>query len=57
MHIIITNIETGQYIGTVTDAEFMQMCGNDQRMYDDYLNKLRKNPKVRTKKEIWKVIE
>ena len=57
MHIIITNADTGQYIGKVTDTEFMQMCGNDQRMYDDYVNKLRKNPNVRTKKEIWKVIE
>ena len=57
MHIIITNMETGQYIGTVTEEEFFKMCGSDQRMYDDYVNKLRKNPNVRTKKEIWKVIE
>lgn len=57
MHIIITNMDTGQYIRTVTDDEFMQMCGNDKRMYDDYVNKLRKNPKVRTKKELWRVIE
>ena len=57
MHIIITNAETGQYIGKVTEEEFFKMCGNDQRMYDDYVNKLRKNPNVRTKKEIWTVIE
>ena len=57
MEIIVTNSETNQYIRTITEEEFFNMCGNDQRMYDDYVNKLRKNPKVRTKKEIWKVIE
>ena len=57
MEIIVTNSETNQYIRTITEEEFFNMCGNDQRMYDDYVNKLRKNPNVRTKKEIWKVIE
>ena len=57
MYIIVTNLETNQYIRTITEEEFFNMCGNDQRMYDDYVNKLRKNPKVRTKKEIWRVIE
>ena len=57
MEIIVTNSETNQYITTITEEEFFNMCGNDQRMYDDYVNKLRKNPNVRTKKEIWKVIE
>lgn len=57
MYIIVTNSETNQYIRTITEEEFFNMCGNDQRMYDDYVNKLRKNPNVRTKKEIWKVIE
>lgn len=57
MEIIVTNSETNQYIRTITEEEFFKMCGNDKRMYDDYVNKLRKNPNVRTKKEIWKVIE
>ena len=57
MEIIVTNSETNQYIRTITEEEFFNMCGNDQRMYDDYVNKLRKNPNVRSKKEIWKVIE
>ena len=57
MEIIVTNSETNQYITTITEEEFFNMCGNDQRMYDDYVNKLRKNPNVRTKKEIWTVIE
>ena len=50
-------MDTGQYIGKVTEEEFFKMCGSDKRMFDDYVNKLRKNPNVRTKKEIWKVIE
>ena len=57
MEIIVTNSETNQYLRTITEEEFFKMCGNDQRMYDDYVNKLRKNPNVRSKKEIWKVIE
>ena len=57
MEIIVTNSETNQYIRTITEEEFFKMCGNDKRMFDDYVNKLRKNPNVRTKKEIWKVIE
>ena len=57
MEIIVTNSETNQYIRTITEEEFFKMCGSDKRMYDDYVNKLRKNPNVRTKKEIWKVIE
>ena len=57
MEIIVTNSETNQYIRTITKEEFFKMCVNDQRMYDDYINKLRKNPNGRTKKEIWKVIE
>ena len=57
MEIIVTNSETNQYIRTITEEEFFKMCGSDKRMYDDYINKLRKNPNVRTKKEIWKVIE
>lgn len=57
MEIIVTNSETNQYIRTITEEEFFKMCGNDQRMYDDYVNKLRKNPKVRTKQELWRVIE
>ena len=57
MEIIVTNSETNQYIRTITEEEFFKMCGNAQRMYEDYVNKLRKNPNVRTKKEIWKVIE
>lgn len=57
MEIIVTNSETNQYITTITEEEFFKMCGSDKRMFDDYVNKLRKNPNVRTKKEIWKVIE
>ena len=57
MEIIVTNSETNQYIRTITEEEFFEMCGNDQRMFDDYINKLRKNPNVKKKKEIWKVIE
>ena len=57
MEIIVTNSETNQYIRTITEEEFFKMCGSDKRMYDDYVNKVRKNPNVRTKKEIWKVIE
>ena len=57
MEIIVTNSETNQYIRTITEEEFFKMCGSDKRMYNDYVNKLRKNPNVRTKKEIWKVIE
>ena len=57
MEIIVTNSETNQYIRTITEEEFFKMCGSDKRMFDDYINKLRKNPNVRTKKEIWKVIE
>lgn len=57
MEIIVTNSETNQYIRTITEEEFFKMCGSDKRMFDDYVNKLRKNPNVRTKKEIWKVIE
>ena len=57
MEIIVTNSETNQYIRTITEEEFFKMCGSDKRMFNDYVNKLRKNPNVRTKKEIWKVIE
>ena len=57
MEIIVTNSETNQYIRTITEEEFFKMCGSDKRMFYDYVNKLRKNPNVRTKKEIWKVIE
>ena len=57
MEIIVTNSETYQYIRPITEEEFFKMCGSVKRMFDDYVNKLRKNPNVRTKKEIWKVIE
>ena len=57
MEIIVTNSETNQYIRTITEEEFFKMCGSDKRMFYDYVNKLRKSPNVRTKKEIWKVIE
>ena len=53
MEIIVTNSETNQYIRTITEEEFFNMCGNDKRMFDDYVNRLKKNPYVKYSKENW----
>lgn len=55
MEIIVTNSETNQYIRTITEEEFFKMCGNDKRMFDDYVNRLKKNPYVKYSKENWTI--
>lgn len=55
MEIIVTNSETNQYIRTITEEEFFKMCGSDKRMFDDYVNRLKKNPYVKQSKENWTI--
>lgn len=55
MEIIVTNSETNQYIRTITEEEFFKMCGNDKRMFNDYVNRLKKNPYVKQSKENWTI--
>lgn len=55
MIITVTNIETNQYLRTITESEFFQMCGNDEKMKNDYIYRLKNNPKVKYLDEIWTI--
>lgn len=57
MKIIVTNLDTNQYIRTISEEEFIVLCGKDKRMVEDYLNRLRKNPIVKQLNEIWTIEE
>lgn len=57
MNIIVTNAETKQYIKNISEEQLFDMCGKDQRMYDDYIKYISTHNYIKNLNEIWKIIE
>lgn len=57
MKIEVRNIDTKQYLRTISPEEFLIMCGNDNCMFDDYIKLLRKHPCRKAFNEIWEIID
>ena len=57
MYIECYDDESNQFIKKITEEELFNLCGKDQRMYDDFIRHVKSHPYVKPLKEMWKLVE
>lgn len=53
MKITIYDKYNDKVIQTLTDEEFMSLCDNDMKMYEDYVRFLRTHKDIKSLNEVW----